>query len=69
MQCDLPLSDFLVSENAAVWPAYGSCGSAGSLVVSGSQGLQSLHFGASGLLFDVLNRKFATGGLDLSEAI
>ena len=67
--CDLPLSDLLVSQDAAISSADGSGGAAGSPVVGWSTGLQSLHLAAIGLLFDILNGELATGSLNLSEAV
>ena len=65
----LPLSDFLVSELAAVRSGDSSVATSCSLEVSGAHHLDSLHFGAIGLLFDVLDCEFATGGLHLSKAV
>ena len=65
----LPLSDFLMGENAAIRSADGSGSTASSLVVSGAHDLDAGHLGTRGLLFDVLNRELATRGLHLSEAV
>lgn len=66
---DLPFANLLVSKDTTVGSADGSTGTAGSLEVSGSHDFNALHFGALGLLFDVLNRQFATWCLHLSEAV
>lgn len=58
-----------MSEDTSVRPADGSAGAARSLEVCGSEDLHSLHLGAGSLLFDVLNREFATRGLYLSKAV
>ena len=65
----LPLTDLLVSEDTTVSSADLSVGTAGSLEISGSHDLDTLHLGAVSLLFDVLNREFATGGLHFAEAV
>jgi len=58
-----------VGEDATVGSGHLSVSTAGSLEISGSHDLNALHLGAVGLLFDVLNREFATGGLHFAEAV
>lgn len=58
-----------MSQDATVGSADGSAGTAGSLEVCGSHDLNALHFGASCLLFDVLNSKLATRGFHFAEAV
>ena len=58
-----------MGEDTTVGSADGSGGATGSLEVSGSHSLNTLHLGAIRLLFDVLNREFSTGSLYLSEAV
>ena len=65
----LPLSHLGVGEDATVRSRDGSVEAVHSLEGSGASGLDALHGGAGGLLFDVLNRELATWGLHFSEAV
>ena len=65
----LPISDFLMGEDATVGSADSPGGAAGSLEVSDTHNLDAGHLGTLSLLFDVLNSKLATRGLHLTEAV
>ena len=69
MGFDLPISDFLVGKVATVWSADSSSPDAHPAQDSGPCGLDSAHALSISLLFDVLNGKLATWGLDCFKAV
>ena len=68
-ECDLPVSDLRMWEVATVWSADSSGPDTHSAQDRWSCGLKTAHALSTSLLFDVLNGKPATWGLDCFKAV